>query len=109
MPEPVRVVGDLAREGIDAIADADLVTASALLDLVSRAWLTDAVRACAARGAAVLFALSYDGSVRWADEDPDDVLVREALNEHQRREKGLGHALGPDASEVAEALFRAEG
>ncbi|MDG2281572.1 MAG: hypothetical protein P8L45_00560 [Longimicrobiales bacterium] len=109
VPDPIRVVGDLALEGIQEIGSAHLVTASALLDLVSKQWLTQAVDACAARGAAALFALSYDGVVRWAEEDADDALVRDTLNEHQQREKGLGAALGPDASHAAETLFEAEG
>jgi SAM-dependent methyltransferase len=109
IPDPVRLVGDLAEEGLAAISDADVVTASALLDLVSETWLSAAVRACAARGAAVLFVLSYDGSIEWGVPDEDDALVRDALNAHQQREKGLGQALGPDAAPLAERLFRAAG
>jgi hypothetical protein len=50
----------------------------------------------------VLFSLSVDGE--WGcrragveDADPDDALVRSAFNAHQRRDKGVGAALGPDA------------
>lgn len=107
--DPIRLVGDLAAEGVDAISSADVVTASALLDLVSEEWMTRVVDACAARGAAALFTLSYDGSIDWRDEDPDDGLVREAMNAHQRREKGIGRALGPDATVVADRLFREAG
>ena len=107
--DPIRLVGDLAAEGVDAISSADVVTASALLDLVSEEWMTRAVDACSARGAAALFVLSYDGSIDWRDEDPDDGLVRQAMNAHQRREKGIGRALGPDATAVADRLFREAG
>ncbi|MGB1840444.1 MAG: class I SAM-dependent methyltransferase, partial [Longimicrobiales bacterium] len=109
VPDPVRLVGDLASEGLAAISEADVVTASALLDLVSETWLSAAVRACASQGAAALFVLSYDGSIAWRDPDEDDGLVRDALNAHQQREKGLGQALGPDAAPRAEQFFRAAG
>lgn len=108
--QPVRtVVGDLAHEGIEAVAEAHVVSASALLDLVSHDWLEALASACALSRAGVLFALSYDGTVTWSDQDDDDERIREALNEHQRREKGLGAALGPDATDAASRLFRAAG
>lgn len=76
----------------------DLVTGSALLDLVSRAWLEDLLEGCRTAGAAVLFALSYDGQVHWSDPDPEDSRVLDAVNRHQRGDKGWGAALGPDAT-----------
>jgi len=38
-----------------------------------------------------------------------DLLVLEAVNRHQRRDKGTGAALGPDAGARAAALFRESG
>ena len=78
------------------------------------------VTACRAAGAAALLALSYDGGIEWsffddaaarASEPPDpiDRFVREAVNAHQRRDKGLGPALGPDAGSCARDLFREAG
>lgn len=90
-------------------AEPDLVTASALLDLVSEDWLDRLVRSCNARHAAALLVLSYDGEVTWTLPDPDDALVRRAVNAHQRRDKGLGAALGPGAAEAAAQRFRALG
>lgn len=104
-----RVVGDLAEEGLAAVDDVHLVTASALLDLVSRGWLEALCRRCGRNGVAAYFALSYDGRVVWDAPDDDDDFVLDAVNRHQRREKGLGGALGPEAAEVAEALFREAG
>jgi len=106
--------GDLAREGVPAVADADLVTASALLDLVTEEWLASLVDACRAARCGALFALSYDGAIVWSgrrarDHDADDALIPEAINAHQRRDKGLGPALGPSATWVAERLFRDAG
>lgn len=112
----LRVVpGDLVHEGLAAIAHADLVTASALLDLVSEDWLRRVVDACADAGRGAHFALSYDGDIRWSaggasggqgEDDPDDALVRDAVNVHQTGDKGLGPALGPAAAAVAARLFR---
>ena len=105
----VRVTGDLAVEGLDRVTESDLVTASALLDLVSESWLQALVDRCVDAGAGALFTLSYDGSVEWGVPDPVDVAVREAVNAHQEREKGLGAALGPRAAPVAEGRFSAAG
>ncbi len=88
---------------------ADLVTASALLDLVSADWLDRLVRACARDHTAALLVLSYDGSVSWTAPDPDDEFVRTAVNVHQERDKGLGAALGPQATEEAAERFRQVG
>ena len=121
VPERVGVVtrreGELARDGLAAVAETDLVTASALLDLVSEEWLRRLVDACRATFCGAHFALTYDGTIEWsvdagaatADNVPDDGLVRDAVNAHQRRDKGLGASLGPAAGAVAERLFRAVG
>mgnify|MGYP001363851397 CR=1 FL=1 len=104
------VKGELAAAGLTEVRRAHLVTASALLDLVSEAWLRALVDACADAGCAGLFALTFDGAIEWsADEDPLDAVVRDAVNDHQRRDKGLGSALGPTAAARAEELFRERG
>ena len=100
---------DLTSGGLARIAGADLVTSSALLDLVSEKWLTSAVEACSLARAAALFVLSYDGTVEWSGEaDPMDASVLHAVNRHQRGDKGFGPALGPAAGRAAEAAFCAE-
>ena len=108
-----RVQGDLAREGLAAVANAELVTASALLDLVSQPWLDRLVDACAERGAAALFALTWDGSASFLadgqEDDPDDAFVLDLVRAHQLRNKGLGPALGPRAGGQAERAFQAAG
>jgi hypothetical protein len=86
-----------------------LVTASALLDLVSEPWLRALAAECRAHLAAALFALTYDGRITFEPADPDDVLVRDLVNQHQRTDKGFGPALGPAAVASAADLFRAAG
>src|SRR3954469_23537954 len=86
-----------------------LVTASALLDLVSESWLADLADKCRACGAAVLFALNYDGMFRCSPEEHADELVRTLVNRHQRTDKGFGPALGADAAAAADRLFSRRG
>ena len=93
----------------DICAGRDLVTASALLDLVSERWLEALARRCRDAGAAVLFALTYNGDVRCSPAEPEDDAVRELVNRHQRIDKGFGVALGPAASETAARVFAALG
>ena len=102
------LVGDLATVDLSSIHNADVVTASALLDLVSAEWLEALANACASARCAVLFSLTYDGTLEWAarDIDPADSVVLAAVNEHQHRDKGLGYALGPRANGFAEKLLR---
>lgn len=87
-----------------------LVTASALLDLVSAAWLRTLAAQCRAAGATALFTLTYDGRSPCVPEDLDDTLVRDRFNDHQRTDKGLGGtAAGPGAADAAATAFTAEG
>ncbi len=83
-----------------------LVTASALLDLVSESWLRSLGAHCRDVGAAALFALTYNGESSCLPEEPEDELIRELLNRHQHTDKGLGGvAAGPDAVACAERCF----
>ncbi|KQP37040.1 class I SAM-dependent methyltransferase [Pseudorhodoferax sp. Leaf274] len=88
---------------------AGLVTASALLDLVSEGWLADLVARCRAVGAAVCWALSVDGGVDFTPADPADAQVLALFAAHQQRDKGFGPALGAAAPARAEVLLRAAG
>jgi SAM-dependent methyltransferase len=102
--------GDLAGAGLAEVRRAHLVAASALLDLVSGSWLSALVDACADAACGALFALTYDGTMEWSGaDDAFDALVRDAVDAHQRRDKGLGPALGPAAGRAAEELFRRRG
>jgi SAM-dependent methyltransferase len=82
-----------------------LVSASALLDLASSAWIDALAAACARTRAAALFALSYDGRIELTPEHPQDSELRTLVNAHQRNDKGFGPALGPDASRYTHRAF----
>jgi hypothetical protein len=79
----------------------NLITTSALLDLVSDDWLSALCGCCREQRVNVLFGLSYDGRIACSPADPEDVLVRGLVNRHQRTDKGFGPALGPDAADRA--------
>jgi len=83
----------------ELVDGASLVTASALLDLVSDRFVGLLSAACRSAGAAVLFALTYDGRIACTPEDAGDAGVRDLVNRHQRRDKGFGPALGPAAAD----------
>jgi hypothetical protein len=110
LPIPVEArISDLGNLESDVFSGCHLVTASALLDLVSESWLTDLVARCRRAGSAVLVALNYDGRVECTPAHNDDELVREMVNRHQRTDKGFGPALGPSAGTRAEAALREAG
>lgn len=88
---------------------AHLVTASALLDLVGEAWLRRLVTACAGARVPLLLALSVDGRHRWRPRDAGDAEVGQWFAAHQRRDKGLGPALGERAIPTLLPLLRATG
>ena len=89
--------------------EADLITASALIDLVSLPWLEALARSAARRKSAILVVLSYAGAFELSPAHPDDELVRTLVNQHQHGDKGIGAALGPEASTVLKDLLVAEG
>jgi hypothetical protein len=101
---------DLARD-LELALDGplDLVTCSALLDLVSAEWLERLVVEAAARRLPVYAALSYDGRATLTPRDAFDAEMVAAVNRHQRRDKGFGPALGPQAVAQAVARFEAVG
>jgi hypothetical protein len=101
-------LGTLADSGI--FSGCHLVTASALLDLVSEPWMVALAGHCRAAGAAALFALTYTGSSSCRPADPEDERIRDLLNRHQKNDKGLGGpAAGPDAAACVARAFAAAG
>jgi hypothetical protein len=97
-------LGSLDRDEI--FVGRHLVTASALLDLVSDSWLHTLAARCRAVGAVALFTITYNGRFSCEPDEPEDEMVRTLMNQHQKTDKGLGGpAAGPAASACAEQSF----
>jgi hypothetical protein len=97
--------------GIDSVLDlnADLVSTSAFLDLVSAPWIARLASACAARRLPFYAALSVDGVATASPGDPLDRLVFDAFHRDMTRDKGFGPALGPGATLFCADAFRRQG
>jgi SAM-dependent methyltransferase len=94
----------------------DLVTASALIDLVSAEWLDALAERVHGLGACLLVTLSVDG--RWqflptgpesAQDAAEDAGMLSMYRRHQARDKGLGRALGGAAPDRLAASLGARG
>jgi SAM-dependent methyltransferase len=101
---------DLARD-LELALDGplDLVTASALLDLVSEQWLHRLVVETAARRLLVYVALTRDAEIELDPPDPRDAKIIAAADAHHGRDKGFGAAIGLAAAATAIAEFRRAG
>jgi hypothetical protein len=100
---------DISRLDAADVAGAGLVTASALLDMMTADELERVIDRCAAVGCPVLVTLSVVGRVELTPEDPADRSVLEAFNAHQRRTLGGARLLGPDAASAAVDAFARRG
>jgi hypothetical protein len=99
---------DLAQPGWeDALARADLISMSALLDLVSADFVARLARA--ATGAVIHATLTVDGRMACLPEDPLDEVMFAAFRHHMDGDKGFGPSLGTQAGEMAASRFEAEG
>ncbi|GAA3052800.1 class I SAM-dependent methyltransferase [Streptomyces glomeratus] len=93
--------GDIGRLTPDALAGASLVTASALLDVLTADQTETFAEACVGAGCPALLTLSVVGRVDLTPAHPLDQEITEAFNAHQRR----GDLLGPDAVHAACEVF----
>lgn len=91
------------------LSGARLVTASALFDLVAQEFLERLCERIAAQGAGLYAALNYDGTTLWQPAHPLDAQVLDAFNRDQRRDKGFGEALGPDAARALQLALESRG
>jgi hypothetical protein len=94
-------LSDVTRLNGDELDGASLVTASALLDLLTADELVGLTSACVGAACPVLLTLSVTGRVQLFPADPLDARITASFNAHQRR----GRLLGPDAVETAAAGF----
>lgn len=109
---PVNVLtkeGDLARLRASDLAGTSLVTASALLDLLTRDEVESLAAACVGAECPALLTLSVAGRVEFdpADELDDELMA--AFNAHQRRTTDGRRLLGPDAVSATTEAFQRHG
>ncbi|MFD9192663.1 class I SAM-dependent methyltransferase [Streptomyces phaeochromogenes] len=97
--------GDVARLTADALAGASLVTASALLDVLTPDEIEALAAACAGAGCPALLTLSVVGRVELTPAHPLDDEITAAFNDHQRR----GDLLGPESINAACDAFARHG
>jgi hypothetical protein len=103
-----RDLGELDDTGM--FAGRHLVTGSALLDLVSERWMRTLAARCRTTGAAALFTITYNGQTSCSPAEPEDAMVLDLFNRHQRTDKGLGGpAEGPAAAACAVRCFSEAG
>jgi hypothetical protein len=96
---------DITRLQPGDLAGATLITASALLDMLTEEELARIVNACAAAACPILLAMSVVGRVGLTPADPLDNRMAAAFNAHQRRTIERSRLLGPDAVTVAAGQF----
>jgi hypothetical protein len=87
------------------LTGAGLVTASALLDLLTVDEVNGLAAACVGANCPALLTLSVVGRVEIEPADPYDAEVGAAFNAHQRRSTGGRRLLGPDAVDAAAEAF----
>lgn len=121
--------GDVTDLRAADLAGTSLVTASALLDLLTADEVAGLAAACAEADCPALLALTVVGRVAFAPADPLDAVLAAAFNDHQRRtvdgrpdlaspyrspldgasRPASRRLLGPDATDAATAAFEGSG
>jgi hypothetical protein len=96
---------DITRLNPGDLAGATLITASALLDMLTGDELARLVTVSAGARCPVLLTMSVVGRVELTPADPLDRRVAAAFDAHQRRTTERGRLLGPDAVAVAVEQF----
>ena len=83
-------------KSIDTINDYNLVSFSAVSDLLSKKFikcLFDKVD----KGTNLYFSICFDGRVKWKNKNKHDKYIVSMFNQHQKQEKTTGVALGLDS------------
>jgi SAM-dependent methyltransferase len=96
---------DITRLGQGDLTGASLITASALLDMLTAAEVERIARSCIEAGCVALLTISVTGRITLTPSDPLDDVIASAFNDHQRRGKDDGRLLGPDAVGAAADIF----
>jgi hypothetical protein len=101
---------DITRLAPGALADASLIVASALLDMLTADELAAMLGACTAiEGCPILLTMTVVGRTALTPADPLDGRIAAAFNAHQRRTTTAGRLLGPDAVATAVEELRRTG
>jgi SAM-dependent methyltransferase len=100
---------DLAQLDDLPLRDATVVTASAFFDLCAASFIEALAERLNGELLGLYAALNYDGSIIWLPRHGSDGAVVELFNRHQRSDKGMGQALGPEAGRVLADTFAALG
>jgi hypothetical protein len=100
---------DITRLAPGDLAGASLITASALLDMLTADELAGMLAACIRIGCPLLLTLTVVGRVALTPADPLDALLAAAFDAHQRRTTTAGRLLGPDAVAAAVEELRGTG
>jgi hypothetical protein len=96
---------DITRLHHSDLTGATLITASALLDMLTEAELNRIVSSCAGADCPVLFMLTVVGHVELTPSEALDRQMAAAFDAHQRRMTDRGRLLGPDAAAYAAESF----
>lgn len=91
------------------LSGAHVISASALFDLASTAFIDALVNRIDARKTAVYAALNYDGTTTWTPAHPLDEKILAAFNQDQLRDKGFGPALGPQCTNYLQQVLESKG
>jgi hypothetical protein len=94
-------MSDISRLLPGDLAGATLITASALLDVLTEEELSALITVSVGAGCLVLLTLSVVGRVELTPAEPLDGRIAVAFDAHQRRVTERGRLLGPDALAVA--------
>jgi hypothetical protein len=100
---------DMTRLTAGDLAGGALVTASALLDMLTAEEVERVVAACAGAGFPTLLTISVLGPVDLTPPDPLDAEIAAAFNDHQRRTVDGRGLLGPDAVDATVEAFERRG
>ena len=100
---------DITRLTAGDLDGGSLVTASALLDMLSADEIEQIVTICGDARCPALLTVSVVGRVELTPPDPLDAEIAEAFNAHQRRTLRGRKLLGPDAVEATVEAFERRG
>ena len=100
---------DLNADLASALEGAELVTAAAFFDLVSRDWIERFCAELSRRRLPLYALLTYDGRESWTPPHAADAAMLNAFHRHQARDKGFGAAAGPRSSAMLRETLERHG